>query len=367
MNKKIIALAIAGLASGALHAQSNVTVYGVVDSYLGHVSAGGKKSTNVVNSGGLSGSRLGFKGSEDLGGGLKALFALEYGLAVDSNTGVGTGSSAARQQYVGLGSNYGTLLAGRLQTAGYDWAGRVNAFAGTAIDSLITVERNQGNGKVRGKLGIGSFFNSSSRADNAVAYVSPNFSGFSVAVNHARVSESAALNAGGKDDYANLVSGTYSQGPLTLSLIYAGANFEGSAGNVANTISKMNEWGFGGAYDFGVVKLYGSYQVQKVDVVGASYDSDKVWQLSAAVPLSAHGSLLLGYAGNSLKATAAADNSKSYSAAYLHNFSKRTTAYAGYQYVSNDGAASLGAANTLLAPNAGEHGSILIAGLRHTF
>ncbi|HNG33938.1 MAG TPA: S-adenosylmethionine:tRNA ribosyltransferase-isomerase, partial [Blastocatellia bacterium] len=85
-----------------------------------------------------------------------------------------------------------TLLMGRLQTAGYYWAGRVDAFAGTAIDPLITVQRNLGNGKTRGKLGIGSFFNASSRASNAIAYVTPNFSGFSAAINHARISESAA-------------------------------------------------------------------------------------------------------------------------------------------------------------------------------
>ena len=90
-------------------------------------------------------------------------------------------------------------------------------------------------------------------------------------------------------------------------------------------------------------------------------------QLSAAVPVTAAGSVLVGYAGNTLKSTSAADNSKSYTVAYLHNLSKRTTAYAGYQYVSNDSAAALGAANTLVAPTAGGHGSILLTGLRHSF
>ena len=367
MKKQLSLLALALSAAGLAHAQSNVTVYGVADSYIGHATASGKVNQNVVNSGGLSGSRLGFKGTEDLGNGLKALFTLEYSLSVDDNTGVGTGSSAARQQYVGLNGGFGTLLVGRLQTAGYDWTGRVNAFAGTAIDPMITVERNLGNGKTRGKLGIGSFFNGSSRASNAIAYVTPTFSGFSAAVNHARISESAATNPGSKDDYANLVSGTYANGPLTLSLIYANAKFDGSAGNTAGNISKMTEWGFGGSYDFGVAKVFGSYQKQSVDVVGASYPSDKVLQLSASVPVTAAGSVLVGYAGNTVKSTAAADNSKSYTVAYLHSLSKRTTAYAGYQYVSNDSAAALGAANTLIAPTAGGHGSILVTGLRHSF
>src|SRR5574343_633103 len=110
MQKKIIALAVAALASSAAFAQSNVTIYGIADVGYFHMSADGKKPMNNVDSGGLAGSRIGFKGVEDLGNGLKALFTLEYALALDNNSGVGYAdtpwsSTVARQQFVGLSSN----------------------------------------------------------------------------------------------------------------------------------------------------------------------------------------------------------------------------------------------------------------------
>ena len=79
MQKKLIALAIAGL-SGAAFAQSNVSIYGVADMFYAHVSASGAPNANAIDSGGLAGSRIGFKGTEALGNGTSALFVLEYAL-----------------------------------------------------------------------------------------------------------------------------------------------------------------------------------------------------------------------------------------------------------------------------------------------
>jgi predicted porin len=95
MQKKLIALAVASLASGAAFAQTNVTMYGIADA--GYVYSQGDASlrscgTNKfsgIQSGLLSGSRLGFKGEEALGNGLKAVFTLEYSLGIDNNSGVG--------------------------------------------------------------------------------------------------------------------------------------------------------------------------------------------------------------------------------------------------------------------------------------
>src|SRR5574343_1812592 len=103
MQKKIIALAVAALASTAAFAQTNVTIYGIADVGVAGSFGGGQGGQANVISGGLSGSRIGFKGVEDLGNGLKALFTLEYSIDMDANTGVGAGTSAgARQQFVGL-------------------------------------------------------------------------------------------------------------------------------------------------------------------------------------------------------------------------------------------------------------------------
>lgn len=107
------------------------------------------------------------------------MFTWEYARTIDADTGVGStgGSTEARQQYVGLAGNFGTVVAGRLQTAGYDWSGVTNALHGTAINPLASAEAG---------LTGGSLLTSSSRAPNAVAYISPEFGGgFKVAYNHA--------------------------------------------------------------------------------------------------------------------------------------------------------------------------------------
>ncbi|MQM30487.1 MAG: hypothetical protein CRU78_08085, partial [Candidatus Accumulibacter phosphatis] len=133
MQKKIIALAVASLASGAALAQTNVTMYGIADAGYVYSSGGDLSVRNFgtnnnnnptfsgIQSGLLSSSRLGFKGTEALGNGLNAVFTLEYSLNIDNNSGVGnTGSLNARQQFVGLQSDkLGTVALGRQYAPGY--------------------------------------------------------------------------------------------------------------------------------------------------------------------------------------------------------------------------------------------------------
>ena len=177
MQKKIIALAVAAMASGAAFAQSNVTVYGIAD--MAGVVRDGEvgKTRYAVDSGVLSTSRIGFKGVEDLGNGLKALFTLEYGLRMDQSTGIGASTDAqavARQQFVGLTGGFGTAVAGHLQTTGLDFS-----VAGTALGSSTALG-------AMNVVGGSTLVAATSRANNAVAYISPSFSGLTLAVNHAR-------------------------------------------------------------------------------------------------------------------------------------------------------------------------------------
>ncbi len=363
MQKKLIALAIAGLASTAVFAQSNVTIYGIADVYAGHASADGKTSQNVINSGGWSGSRLGFKGSEDLGDGLKTIFVLEYGLNMDANSGIGapevtaantvaTGTQA-RQQLVGLTGNFGTAVAGRAQTAGYDFSNVVNPLHGTAFNPTKAVYTGLG----------GTLVNSDSRANNAFAYTSPDFSGFKVAYNHARVTEAANANGavvGGsaKDNTANLLSGTYTSGPLALTAIYTRVTMDATVAN-----DDVKELGFGGSYDFGMVKLHADYQTTQV----GSASKNKLWALGATVPVSAAGNVVFSYAANKKDSSAASDNTKAWTLAYQHNLSKRTMLYAAYERVTNDTAAANGVTVGSLTPTAGGEVTQTVAGVRHTF
>jgi predicted porin len=144
MQKKLIALAVASLASGAALAQTNVTIYGIADA--GYVYASGddyvpgSNTFSGIRSGLLSGSRIGFKGEEALGNGLKAIFTLEYSLEIDNNTGIGsTGGLNARQQFVGLSSDkLGTAALGRQYAPGYLATVNNDPFGGAAfsVDSL---------------------------------------------------------------------------------------------------------------------------------------------------------------------------------------------------------------------------------------
>ncbi|HOI51319.1 MAG TPA: porin, partial [Azonexus sp.] len=135
MQKKIIALAVAGLASTAAFAQSNVQIYGVVDVGYNRSSSsdtGALKSRNALDSGLQSGSRIGFRGTEDLGNGLKASFVLEYGITADTGAGL---SGPARQSFLALSNSYGTVAAGRQYTPQYELVSKVDPFgAGTVGD-----------------------------------------------------------------------------------------------------------------------------------------------------------------------------------------------------------------------------------------
>lgn len=107
-------------AHGHLHAQSNVEVYGLVDLHLGHTTnAAADSGVTRVNSGGMNTSRLGFRGNEDLGNGLKAVFNLEMGIAAD--TGVADNPLFKRQAFVGLEGGFGSLIVGRSFTSVYDF------------------------------------------------------------------------------------------------------------------------------------------------------------------------------------------------------------------------------------------------------
>ena len=129
MQKKIIALAVAGLASSAAFAQSNVTIYGVADVFYGNFSSDqgpGVKDTKFsgLADGALSGSRLGFRVEEDLGNGWKAHGLMELGtLAFNGGAAAGaggaSGAGAHRQSHIGLSNKtYGTFQAGRIYNAG---------------------------------------------------------------------------------------------------------------------------------------------------------------------------------------------------------------------------------------------------------
>jgi len=364
MQKKLIALAIAGLASTAAFAQSNVTLYGVADAYVGSFSKDGIQNSLQVNSGGLATSRLGFKGVEDLGGGLKALFVLEYRLEIDGNNPVGFTSSVAasgpaRQQMLGLTGDFGTAVAGRLQTTAYDWAVKYDVLAGTAISPLQNVQGTKFN--ISGSAG-------DARADNALAYISPSFGGVTLAANYALAVENTAANTAANNKItATLLSATYENGPLSAGLVYDAHSADVNA-YAASTLQSGKDWAFGASYNFGVATLKATYQTSKVADAAAAPASvtNKAYSLGVAAPVSAAGTIIASYASFKQNQTAANDDVKSWTLAYTHALSKRTTAYAGYTKVNDDRATvTVGPVGT--AGNVYNTMSALVAGINHKF
>ena len=381
MQKKIIALALASMATTASFAQTNVTIYGVADMGVANIRGSHNQTATQVISNGLTTSRIGFKGVEDLGNGLKALFVLEYRLDIDKNTGIGgaydreqapTGaagtlsspSGPARQQMVGLTGGFGTAVAGRLQTTAFDWMVKYVTLTTTAFDAhgavvARTGARVQAGGDVRGS--------------NAVAYISPSFGGVTVALNHAQAVEQTAGAAEGSaadgSRGATLAGIYYDNGPASVGFVA-----ERLAGNGSFESFRRNDYALGASYDFGFAKLNATYQLTDNKLgVGVAGNRDAVWHIGAGIPVSAKGKVSVAYAQNNIKSTAAGDNSRAASVAYVHDLSKRTAVYAGYGWADggqlNGAGANIGStiAPTGTVANLGGSTHTIAAGVRHMF
>lgn len=345
MQKKLIALAVAGLVSGAAFAQSNVTVYGVADAYWASVKQTDKDRYYAVNSAGLSGSRIGFKAVEDLGNGTSALAVIEYGFSMDDgNSAVSVDSGlAARQKLVGLTGAWGTAVAGYAQTAGYDFACAATPFAGSALDPEKAIN-----------AGLILSCGNNGRSPNALAYISPNFGGFTAAINHGRLSEGLGAAAHHNDASATLLAGTYAAGPVTVNGVYSKATDNDLVLLAAKSIK---EFGLRGAFNAGFAAFTASYQSKDTEGID---NKDTNWTLGAGVPVGA-GTIAVSFGQAALKESVGTSNNKkqSFAVAYLHALSKRTTAYAGYNDTKDKTRTATHTKDTDTAT--------LAVGLRHTF
>jgi len=371
MQKKIIALAVAAVASSAAFAQSNVSVYGIVDMYAGQFASNGTTSS-VVNSGGLAGSRLGFKGVEDLGNGTKALFTLEYALNPDRNAGVGspdatyagaaTGAAApaiasstqTRQASIGLTGSAGTVLLGRLPTMVYNHNAAFNPTFGTAVDTLHTIA-----GKV------GSSMGTQERLDNAVAYVAPAFGGVTISGAYTAAASGTESTSGIQaDTRAAELAADYVNGALAVGFVVRQVLNTGSVstGNLGTQL--------GASYDFGVAKLFATAgsQANSQDIAGTSSNDSRanVANYGLTAPVSAAGTVILSQ-GNAVKSSAD-QNWTQTALVYKHALSKRTAVYGGIanQKSSGNGASDVATLGTVSSGSTGNVTGVL-AGINHAF
>ncbi len=360
MQKKLIGITLGCLASLPALAQSNVTVYGIVDANYSYSKSNDLRFSGINDGSqtGMSGSRLGFKGEEALGNGLKAVFTAEFGFnatTFDSKTGAFTN---LRQSFVGLSNaSLGSLTLGRQYAPSYSLL-RKTAASGmqevhatwAAIPEFTFI--NVGNG---------------ARVNNSVAYQSPNWQGFEVRAIYG-FGEQVGTTADTSDAGRYGIGASYDKGNLFLTAVYQA---------IVRNDSILNDdgntaWAVGGAYDFKFLKVFANYIEENNQLASSSkkaQDQDKrMWSTGLSIPVGNAGRIIAEYANykytDNLLTTNNEGKTHGYSIGYRHSLSKRTTVYTSISTFRNNGLNDLGFNGV---EQTGENNSNFSIGVRHTF
>jgi predicted porin len=365
MKKSLIALSIAAMSTAAF-AQSSVQVYGIMDAAMLYQKGSDGRHVTSVASGGLSASRIGFKGTEDLGGGNAAVFTIEEGFNLDSNAS----TFSHRQTFVGLQSkNYGTVALGRQNSPGHNISGNFDAVAaGSAFSAGQILSSMSGS-----TIAVGS----NGRWNNAIGYTSPVMNGFEVAAMYRageQISTTATTDSTTLSGYG--VSGKYTTGPLAVGYAFQRTESSVDGSGAANT-GVQNEQYVGASYDFGAAKVLGSYQTAKFTANGGGNEGrNNQWTIGTIVPVTGKTAIHANYSALTAKNDVAADGrATSTTVAAVHSLSKRTALYAlaNVTTVGNDmvianytgTAAATQASNVLTSQLV--NGTTLGVGMRHSF
>jgi predicted porin len=367
MSKKLLAAAIAAaLAPAAVMAEaSNVTIYGRID--YGFVSRGGDDGAgsragrdgrmNSFEDGIAGGNRLGFRGKEDLGNGLKAIYEIEFGYGGDSREGAGMTSN--RHSWVGLEGAFGTVFGGRVDGARYSFVGQYDPF------------KNQTVGNAGSVFGTTSGLGQADRADNAVVYISPEvapglkFLGayttslLSEEGNGSTFSTSGAGDIETGDTPLYAIAALYNNGPISFTLDYENLKVKRATTNGGNDL-EFDLWVVGASYDFGVAKVSAYYESTEGDNTASKLLSNgDGWLLGVEAPVTANIKLKASYVKGNDDRAAQSDCDK-FALGGEYAFSKRTMMYATYARISADDNATCGLttrASTTATPSVAAKGS----------
>lgn len=351
MKKTLMAAAVCACSAGPALAQSNVSIYGVLDLSVARTT-GAIASTHTptatlpafsgndtkMQSGTLQGSRLGFRGTEDLGGGWSTIFTLESGILADTGASDQSGLLFGRQAFVGLkNKDLGTLTFGR-QYGPECLAWKLmepmdDGFAGAGSNLFAT------NGK---------------RVNNAVKYTTPSFSGVTADILYG-FGEVADNNAANRHIGGSVI---YTGGPLTIRAGYHRQNNATATDHSTNYV-------IGGSYDFRVVKaiiISGSNK-------GTGNTDSRDLLLGASIPFGSS-TILASYIRKNDR-TIANKDANQWALTYTYDLSKRTIVYASTAKVSNKNGANYHTYSATL-PVAGQTGAVagtreFNMGLRHAF
>jgi predicted porin len=327
MKKLLIATAALAMVAGTAQAQSNVTVYGIVDAGITELTTDSTvsgattsvKQKTTGNGSAYTSQRLGFRGTEDLGGGLKANFVYEFGLADTDGTAadVDTGTDAAgnittRVATVGLSGAFGALDIGRQTTiADKAWnlgdVGGANNFIGRAYTSSTKLNNT--------------------RSDRLINYTSPKFAGFTV---QAAIGErnDESTSASTSDRVKETGFGvSYSAGALNAMIGYSKEDKTLNSAAVATPEQLV----IGANYDFKMAKAFVTYaEAEDRSTANAVINDKDVLELGVAIPFGKTTLQLSMFDGENKPTTTTKQDLSGYQVGVLHALSKRTTAYAVY-------------------------------------
>lgn len=326
-----VAVGVLGLISGVAMAQSSsVTIYGLVDAAIVRETGGPAGSVTGITSGVASGSRLGFKGKEDLGGGNSAYFVIENGFNIDTGTAAQGGLLFGRQAFVGLSGAVGSVTLGRQYSPYY------RALRDVADPFCIGFAGNAANIMV-----------SNTRVDNMANYSTPKFNGFSAdaAVGFGEVAGDSSKNR----IWSTAVN--YAKGALAASLaVHQQQNLTGLDHN-RNALLAVR-------YNFGAAELMGGF----ADNHGLAGADSRDAVIGVIVPFGAS-RVYASFVTHDDRSAAARD-AHQWALGYTYNLSKRTDVYAAYAHISNKNGANFKVGNATTS-GTGNTGANL--GVRHSF
>jgi len=355
MKKSLLALAVLGAFAGAASAQSSVTLFGTIDLNARYLDNGGGKQY-LMSQDGLASSKLGFRGVEDLGGGLNAGFWIEG--ALNPDTGTPGGQTWKRDSYVFLGGGWGQVRLGRDYTSTFWNATVFDPFGTNGVGSAGNLVL------VNPQAPTGQGFDTLVRADNMIGYFLP--SGIMGGL-YGQVQVAAGENKPGNKYYGGRLG--YAAGPFNVS---------GSVGKTQVDLEdnqKGTVYNFGGSWNFGFMTLSGYWG--KIEVADASQDN---WYIGGSAPFglwtfkASYGAVSrsgTGPLGGSLEGQKA----DQFAIGAVYDLSKRTAFYGTYSYLHNDGnngngtSFTTGALQNVFAGGAvpGQNSTGFEVGIKHAF
>ncbi|QDZ30627.1 porin [Noviherbaspirillum sp. UKPF54] len=352
MKKSLIALAVLSSLAGTAFAQTNITVYGVVDAGVVYDNNGAGRNWKL-DSGNQSGSRIGFKGTEDLGGGLSALFNLENGFNTDNGTLAQSNATTTRlfgrQAWVGLKGGFGSVKLGRQLSPLYVAMDQVDPFR-------IGLAGNAQKAFGYGLYNTDPFL----RVDNTLSYSLPDMSGVTGTVSYS-FGEAPGAFADGRTAGVGL---GYANGPINVQFAYQRSNTVALAGSQATAFAATGATPdlrtalLGGYYDFGVAKAHLAYGDTKID--GPTSLKNRNWLVGVSAPVGGAGTVMASWNRNDIR-DITGGKSNQYAIGYSHALSKRTNLYTSIGYTRNDSNVRLNAATN------GDSDRLFNIGVRHLF